>query len=594
VAVNAFGPTAANPCTIRVQGIVTAAEAGAITIPQYCHVEGVGEGSVIDLGANRVEFEDYTSALDIVFTSSRPNAAIVSIGGETDVVLKNVKSVATNSGCCFIISSSTNVHLHDCVAEAASVTCRGFIVSGTSSNVRLEGCVADSANFEFALFIADTASAATEYCIFRGAIDVTTGATVTWSHIACSFDPDNCPATIAAGSHVTLSAKRFNQEVIVAESGGDFQALSEAITWITNQGDAAANKLYGVFMMTGNFAEAANVTIPQYVHVSGQGRGTEIEMGNNILSLSDDSSLKDVTVETTMSAATKYCIECNGITGYELFNVLARYTPYTSGANVGFYFHGASEGAAYHCVAEPLGGSATGTVAGFAAEDSAVVLLWDCEADDTTNLDYGLYIGDTADVTTKHCTFRADGDDVYQAAAGTAWSHVATEASPANVTLPGTIVFLPRLRDTVGCGAQSNANRAIPTGAWTAAIFSGVRWDDGVTMGFTTTFWNAANPTRITVPPGCGGRYTMHGNLILAASAAGTLRQLGIRLNGATYIAAQDYRFSGAANTNMAIPCLYQLDAGDFVELMVYQDSGGPLNAIAWGNIGIEFRVERK
>jgi len=172
-----------------------------------------------------------------------------------------------------------------------------------------------------------------------------------------------------------------------------------------------------------------------------------------------------------------------------LFNVLVRYTPHTSGACVGFYFHGASDGAAYHCVAEPLSAPG-GTVDGFAAEDSAVVLLWDCEADDTTNLDRGLYIGNTADVTTKYCTFhaKAAGSDVLQAAAGTAWDSYKDQVDPLNCTLVGTTDMLDadagdsyafKVKNTSGGAASPGAVGYIDAAGeykTTATAYNDVEW----------------------------------------------------------------------------------------------------------------------
>jgi hypothetical protein len=594
VAVNAFGPAAATPCTIRVQGILTA-EAGDVTIPRYCHVEGVGPGSTIGMGANTLILSSDTSMTDIDITSSDPVDALRTVNVD-NVFLTNVRVVQSVAAICFNFTGTSIIECFECIAEATLYGATGFEFSGTSSGHLFHCYCVNVMYFAIALNVTSTGIAGvwTRYCAFRAPTagnDVVTGAGSHWYHLACHFDPTN--VTLAAGTHYARPTKRFNQEVIVAERGGDFQALSEAVTYVNAQGDAAADNLYGVFMLAGNFAEAAGVTIPQYVHVCGQGRGTEIEMGNNVLALSDDSSLKDVVVETTMDASIAYCVECNGATGYELFNVLVRYTPHTSGANVGFYFHGASDGAAYHCVAEPLAGSATGTVTGFAADDSAVVLLWDCEANDTTNLDDGLYVGDTADVTTKHCAFRADVDDV-EVVATASWSHISTEASPSNVTLPGTIAFLPRLRDEIGCAAWSNANRLVGTGAWTAAIFSGVRWDDALDMGLATAFWAAGAPTRITIPVGLDGRYNIYAHAVFDASGAGVGRYIRILLNGATNIGGTRWPFCAAQQTWMHVSTVYDLVAGDFLEMEVFQDTGGNLNLITAAQYGIEFRIESK
>lgn len=461
-------PSATRLYAINVLG-GTFVEAANVTVPQYVDVSGEGESSVIDMGANSLLMSDDSSLLDLKVKSSNASYAVAVVGKDS-VVLRNVHSVETGGAgtpdCFHVSAGSTDVRLHDCVAEipangvgfhvlgsseatlhtcttlasAYDATTYGFQVGDTATAI-LDYCTADDDTyFNDALHLDNTALTCTaRWCTFRGHdndVNVA-GASATWHHLDCHFDPDN--STVAAGTHTALPTKRFNQCLVVAEEGGDFQALSEAVAWINAQGDAASDKLYGVMVLHGNFAEAANVTIPQYVHVFGMGRGTEIEMGNKVLLLSDDSSLKDVTVETVMDATTVYCIRCQSVANFELRNVLLRFTPHSSGANVGFYFLGTASGAAYHCIADPQAGSATGTVIGFSVEDTANVLLWDCEADDT-DLDDALWIGDVADTpeaTTKYCSFHADGNDVNFVATSGTWTYHQDDFDPDNCTVSG-------------------------------------------------------------------------------------------------------------------------------------------------------------
>lgn len=247
VAVNAFGPTAANPCTIRVQGCVTT-EPAALMIPQYCNLEGVGEGSIVDLQAQYVDFDDYTSALDIVFTSSRVGAAIVNIAGETDVELRNVKGIATNGGRCFTVASSTNIRLFDCIAEATLANSQGFRISGTSSDVDLEGCTADTTNFAYGLYVGNTASVITKFCTFKGTIDVRVEATAAWEDVSSRLNYGLCqllgtithlPQSIPASDTFAFRAKNTSGGAASRGNVGYIDEAGEYKTTTTAYLDAA-------------------------------------------------------------------------------------------------------------------------------------------------------------------------------------------------------------------------------------------------------------------------------------------------------------------------------------------------------------------
>ena len=61
------------------------------------------------------------------------------------------------------------------------------------------------------------------------------------------------------------------------------------------------------------------------------------------------------------------------------------------------------------------------------------------------------------------------------------------------------------------------------------------------------------------------------------ANAAG-VRIVRIRLNGGTYIAIDDRNATSAGNTECAFMTEYKLAAGDYLEVEVFQNSGGALN----------------
>lgn len=82
-------------------------------------------------------------------------------------------------------------------------------------------------------------------------------------------------------------------------------------------------------------------------------------------------------------------------------------------------------------------------------------------------------------------------------------------------------------------------------------------------------------PTRLTaqVP----GRYQISGAIIWEEDPAGSFRNVGIRVNGTTYVALLSDPPIANADAGQAISTFFELAAGDYVELVVEQNSGGPL-----------------
>ena len=89
------------------------------------------------------------------------------------------------------------------------------------------------------------------------------------------------------------------------------------------------------------------------------------------------------------------------------------------------------------------------------------------------------------------------------------------------------------------------------------------------------------------------GTYMQTGHVSFKANVAG-LRGAGIRLNGATYIATHVGLTAFAAhNTNITLVTMYQLSVDDYIELMVYQNSGAGLDVEVKANHSLEFGMIR-
>lgn len=117
---------------------------------------------------------------------------------------------------------------------------------------------------------------------------------------------------------------------------------------------------------------------------------------------------------------------------------------------------------------------------------------------------------------------------------------------------------------------RSGSNQSISDTTETALSFDDERWD-------TDGYWaSSPNPTRLTAP--FDGRFLICGGVSWAANATGT-RRIRLRANGTDYIAGQNVEPDPGEVTYQGITTIYDLAAGEYVEVMVYQTSTGALNA---------------
>jgi hypothetical protein len=123
--------------------------------------------------------------------------------------------------------------------------------------------------------------------------------------------------------------------------------------------------------------------------------------------------------------------------------------------------------------------------------------------------------------------------------------------------------------------------QAIPNNTFTALNFGSERWDSAA-MHDTVT-----NNSRITCR--VAGEYDIGASVHFAANATGN-RFVLLRLNGVTSIGADGSPNFGASQTAyLNTATRYRLAVGDYIEVVVYQDSGGSLNTAVTGNISPEF-----
>lgn len=148
--------------------------------------------------------------------------------------------------------------------------------------------------------------------------------------------------------------------------------------------------------------------------------------------------------------------------------------------------------------------------------------------------------------------------------------------------------MLPSIKATTAIGAsayhdaaQTISNNTIPLAV---LAFNSERFDTD------TIHDTAANNSRLTCKT--AGVYQIVANVAFAANATGR-RIVGIRLNGSTTIARQSLNALATGMTQIVVTTQYQLAVNDYVEVEVYQDSGGDLAVSATGNYSPEFSMVR-
>lgn len=121
------------------------------------------------------------------------------------------------------------------------------------------------------------------------------------------------------------------------------------------------------------------------------------------------------------------------------------------------------------------------------------------------------------------------------------------------------------------CRVYNSSTQSISTSSATAITFNSERWDTG---GCHST---ASNTARITVPTGGDGKWLIGGHVQWSNSNTTGTRQVQLRVNGTTVIAVHE-ALGTTADAMMSITALYSLAATDYVELVVFQNSGVSLN----------------
>jgi hypothetical protein len=98
----------------------------------------------------------------------------------------------------------------------------------------------------------------------------------------------------------------------------------------------------------------------------------------------------------------------------------------------------------------------------------------------------------------------------------------------------------------------------------------------------------ATNNSRVTIPSGESGWYLITISIEFAANPTGQ-RKLSARFDGATELGYDAKDASASGVTRLAVSVLVALNAGQYVEALASQNSGGALNV----STGMLFSVQR-
>lgn len=131
----------------------------------------------------------------------------------------------------------------------------------------------------------------------------------------------------------------------------------------------------------------------------------------------------------------------------------------------------------------------------------------------------------------------------------------------------------------------NSSTQSIADDTVTALTFNSERWDTD-TIHDTVT-----NNTRLTATT--AGKYLITGHVRMAANSTG-FRELSIILNGTTNLARTSQNAVASPNiTGLAVATHFELSSNDFVELNIFQNSGGSLSTQLVSSESPEFAMVR-
>lgn len=148
-------------------------------------------------------------------------------------------------------------------------------------------------------------------------------------------------------------------------------------------------------------------------------------------------------------------------------------------------------------------------------------------------------------------------------------------------------LFRARTNSTIACRVYSDAAQTLTLSGTLYAVAFNLDRQDTHQMHNTAT-----NNSRIYLP--IAGWYLVTANVFFANNATGT-RGLYMRVDGSTYIAGARYQApaDAALDASVNLSTVWYFSAGNYIELMAVQYSGGALDTRATASYSPELAVVR-
>jgi len=190
-------------------------------------------------------------------------------------------------------------------------------------------------------------------------------------------------------------------------------------------------------------------------------------------------------------------------------------------------------------------------------------------------------IGDNAEITSVRLNEQASAP--VSPAAG--YSHVFVKSDGLYLVNDSDEEIGPFITGTVDVSARvfNSVDLAVSHNTGTMVGFNGERYD--------THSFHVGSSSQLVCP--ASGKYLIVGQFAFEANASG-FRRARIILNGSTSLAhLVEPVPDGTRDTYFNISTIYNLTAGQYVELEAYQNSGGNLNVLASANASPEFMIQK-
>ena len=184
-------------------------------------------------------------------------------------------------------------------------------------------------------------------------------------------------------------------------------------------------------------------------------------------------------------------------------------------------------------------------------------------------------LGSSIDTTTKNLNPETTtGDIAYRSATANTNTRLAIGSTGQVLTVAAGVPSwaTPASGSTfAGCSLSKSAAQSVANATWTAISWNQENYD-------TDAFHdNSTNNTRITIPAGKGGKYLIASALYNPSNSSGS-RLIKIQKNGADIAYGDWQRANSGHSTSTIFSQVLALAVADYIEVNLYQDSGGALD----------------